>query len=807
MPHLPLTILIWRPLHRDPTALESITSTLQTWSPFNGPDPRRAAADRGPATSPAPPSLATAAAAVGYASDESSDEEDGGAAYHQTRQSDVDATAAAPYAVGSGAPEAIAWAKWDDLVRQDHVRYGALTRTRHLQQITDTPVSYRRVLLIGYRSGGVALWDCSDLDNFVELLNLSWLPSEVTPGPASKRRKLHVVDGALLATPKTATESAVLVLLSRSPSSTSTSARSHLIFYSLHSHEVLGRVAVPGTAHHLRLNHRFLVVSTSSPLALHVFHVPRFDSSEFNLAPASFSPIRDVAPSSFDGAPVFSLGSGGRLLAYASSTPLRSSRLGGLPVKSGHGILARPGVLDSKSIPDDGRGSLGLSDAPEVARRVSEGVLGGVSALKEAGMSYWAQASGRSSRDASPQTYTRPQSSQGSPTANPRSAPASGTVAMNLRPASSAVVVLDLLSAPQAASSIGRAHTTAGRDATFRPKIIASFVPSADPISQLSFSPASTHLLVASDGAHSFDIFELKPATVIGQSATSTGPVANSGANAWHRYRLERGITSAHAREVSWSSDGRFVAVSTAKGTSHVYAIHPAGGHPLLARHFGPHVVNSDTLPPLSLSLRASARVRSPATRGDETGIPASTATSMALSARVAFIPYPVTATSSFGEEEGSAKRRSTTSRGPPPPLLAQDFLVFHPDNGNATLHRLSPQEVVASPSLSTTTTNAVAAASRGEIGKLATTAVSGLTQLMRSRGANLVGGQTVSPRLERGEAGSSSSSGMEKTWKVRCCSLAAWDLRKGQDWPEVRESIPARTSEPPAIVKREGHL
>lgn len=666
------------------------------------------------------------------------------------------------------------------------------------------------MLLIGYRSGGVALWDCSDLDNFVELLNLSSLslPSEATPGPASKRRTLHVVDGALLATQKTAPESAVLVLLSRAPSSTSTSGRSHLIFYSLRTHEVLARVAVPGIAHHLRINRRFLVVSTSSPLALHIFHVPRFDSSEVKLVPASFSPIRDVAPSSFDGAPVFSLGNGGRLLAYASTTPLRSSRLGGLPAKPGHGILARPGVFDSKSPLDDGRGSLGLSDAPEVARRVSEGVLGGVSALKEAGMSYWAQASGRSSRGASPQAYARPQSSRGSPTAYARSAPASRTVNMN-RPASSTIVVLDLLSAPQAASSIGGEgilHAKPGRDVPLDPKTIASFVPCADPISQVSFSPASTHLLVAADGAHSFDVFELKPATVIGQSATSTGPAADSGANAWHRYRLERGITSAHAREVSWSPDGRFVAVSTAKGTSHIYAIHPAGGLPLLERHFGPHVVNSDTLPPLSLSLRASARVRSSATRGEETGVPASTTTSTALSARVAFVPYSVTAASSFAEEEGSAKRRSTASRSPPP-LLAQDFLVFHPDGGNATLHRLSPQEVVASPSLSTTTTNAVAAASRGEIGKLATTAVSGLTQLMRSRGANLVGGQSLSPRLERGETTSGSIPGMEKTWKVRCRSLATWDLRKGQDWPEVRESIPARTREPPAVVKREGHL
>lgn len=672
---------------------------------------------------------------------------------------------------------------------------------------TDTLTWYRRLLLIGYRSGGVALWDCSDLDNFVELLNLSSLPlpSEATPSSASKRRKLHVVDGALLATPKTAAESAVLVLLSRVPSTTSTSVRSHLVFYSLRTHEVLARVAVPGVAHHLRINRRFLVVSTSSPLALHVFHVPRFDSSEVKLVPASFSPIRDVAPSSFDGAPVFSLGTGGRLLAYASTTPLYSSRLGRLPAKPGHGILAQPGVFDSKSTSDDGRGSLGLSDAPEVARRVSEGVLGGVSALKEAGMSYWAQASGRSSRDASPQTYTRPQSSRGSPTAYPRSAPASRTVAMNPRPASSTVVVLDLLSTPRGCEGIP--HGTTGRGASIGPKIIASFVPSADPISQLSFSPASTHLLVAADGAHSFDVFELKPAAAIGQSATSTGPAADSGANAWHRYRLERGITSAHAREVSWSSDGRFVAVSTAKGTSHIYTIHPAGGLPLLENHFSPHVVNSDTLPPLSLSLRASARVRSPANLGDQFGSPASTTSGASLSARVAFIPHLVTAASSLVEEEGSAKRRSTASRDPPPPLLAQDFLVFHPESGNATLHRLSPQEVVASPSLSTTTTNAVAAASRGEIGKLATTAVSGLTQLMRSRGANLVGGQTLSPRFERGEVASGSTAGMEKTWKVRCRSLAGWDLRKGQDWPEVRESIPARTSEPPAVVKREGQL
>jgi hypothetical protein len=44
----------------------------------------------------------------------------------------------------------------------------------------------------------------------------------------------------------------------------------------------------------------------------------------------------------------------------------------------------------------------------------------------------------------------------------------------------------------------------------------------------------------------------------------------------------------------------------------------------------------------------------------------------------------------------------------------------------------------------------------------------------------------------------------MEKTWKVRCRSLAAWDLRKGQDWPEVRESIPAQLCPPTRFAPRD---
>lgn len=650
------------------------------------------------------------------------------------------------------------------------------------------------------------MWDCTDLDNFVELLNLSSLAvaPETGPGQSAKKHSSCFVDGALAVSPHAASHPAVLVLLGRPHCFTSSSVRSHLVFYSLQAHKVLGRVAVPGNAHQVRVNRRFLVVSTSSPLALHVFYQPRFDASEFKLAPTPFSPIRDVAPSSYDGAPVFTLGTGGRLLAYATSKQLRSSRLGGLPAKAGHGILARAGSFDSKSPPSYGasRGPLGLSNAPDVARRVSEGVLGGVGALRDAGMSYWTQSQCQGSRDVSPQTYSRSHSMQGSPIALGRSAPAGKTFAATPRAGCCAVTVLDLFGRCQADNFDGQSgglYRERAGAATSWPKIIASFVPNDEPISQLSFSPSSTHLLVAVDGAHSFDVFELKPMTAVGSSATSTGPAAESGANVWHRYRLERGITSAHARDISWSTDGRFVGVSTAKGTTHVYTVHPTGGVPLLETHFGPRVVNSAVLPPLSLSLKASARVRSAATHADGVASSVSNAAnvSAALSARVAFVSRAATAASSFSREDNSTTQPARASRSGYPPLNGQDLLVFGPDSGGATLYRLSPQEVVVSPSLSATTTSAVAAASRGEIGKLATTAVSGLTQLMRSRGSHLLGGQTSSPPPEGNEA-RNLSQGAEKIWKVRCRSLAGWHLQKGQDWPEVREVITSQPSVPP---------
>ncbi|EGG11865.1 uncharacterized protein MELLADRAFT_115017 [Melampsora larici-populina 98AG31] len=110
---------------------------------------------------------------------------------------------------------------------------------------------------------------------------------------------------------------------------------------------------------------------------------------------------------------------------------------------------------------------------------------------------------------------------------------------------------------------------------------ISHFKISTDPLLFLSFNPSSTMLLTSSIDAHSFHIFELRPYSRVGKSCISgrrsTG--SHREATVWHRYKLVRGYTSADVRDVVWAWDSKIVTVVTDRGTHHLFAIHPAGGH------------------------------------------------------------------------------------------------------------------------------------------------------------------------------------------------------------------------------------
>lgn len=119
----------------------------------------------------------------------------------------------------------------------------------------------------------------------------------------------------------------------------------------------------------------------------------------------------------------------------------------------------------------------------------------------------------------------------------------------------------------------------------------------------LSFSPDGRQLLTSCTDGQAFHIFELR----------FPSPSSSRSLNrccAWHRYRLTRGLTIAKAVGASWSTDGRFVAVSTDKGTTHVFAISPAGGKATVLSHTNPHITNIETHQPLSENVAPIARLR-----------------------------------------------------------------------------------------------------------------------------------------------------------------------------------------------------
>jgi len=45
-----------------------------------------------------------------------------------------------------------------------------------------------------------------------------------------------------------------------------------------------------------------------------------------------------------------------------------------------------------------------------------------------------------------------------------------------------------------------------------------------------------------------------------------------------HMYKLQRGVTNATIQDISFSEDSRWMAVSSTRGTTHIYAINPTGG-------------------------------------------------------------------------------------------------------------------------------------------------------------------------------------------------------------------------------------
>lgn len=99
--------------------------------------------------------------------------------------------------------------------------------------------------------------------------------------------------------------------------------------------------------------------------------------------------------------------------------------------------------------------------------------------------------------------------------------------------------------------------------------VIAQFKAHESPISALCFDPSGTLLVTASVQGHNINVFCIMPGIPGG---------SNAGLSYVHLYRLQRGLTNAVIQDISFSDDSHWIMISSSRGTSHLFAISPAGG-------------------------------------------------------------------------------------------------------------------------------------------------------------------------------------------------------------------------------------
>ncbi|XP_017761072.1 PREDICTED: uncharacterized protein LOC108551422 [Eufriesea mexicana] len=111
--------------------------------------------------------------------------------------------------------------------------------------------------------------------------------------------------------------------------------------------------------------------------------------------------------------------------------------------------------------------------------------------------------------------------------------------------------------------------------------VIAHFTAHSDAIVAMTFDLSGALLMTADKRGHDFHIFRIQP--------HPGGPTL---AAVHHLYILHRGDTTAKVQDMVFSSDTRWAAISTVRGTTHVFPVAPYGGPVGIRTHSTPHVVN-----------------------------------------------------------------------------------------------------------------------------------------------------------------------------------------------------------------------
>lgn len=101
------------------------------------------------------------------------------------------------------------------------------------------------------------------------------------------------------------------------------------------------------------------------------------------------------------------------------------------------------------------------------------------------------------------------------------------------------------------------------------------------PVLTMNFDPSGMLLVTADKEGHDFHVFRIHP-----------HPLGSSMGAVHHLYVLHRGDTGAKVQNISFAPDSRWVAVSTLRGTTHIFPLTPYGGAISVRTHTSHRVVN-----------------------------------------------------------------------------------------------------------------------------------------------------------------------------------------------------------------------
>ncbi|KAG0210436.1 hypothetical protein BGX28_009345, partial [Mortierella sp. GBA30] len=424
-------------------------------------------------------------------------------------------------------------------------------------------IQRRFCLLLGY-ADGFQIWDITHPDNIHEIASVRNAESEVSfikvlPSPrASGKSDLFEQHRPLMAVVMSNG-----YFRSSNKSDGSEPYPKKIQIYSLATHQIVKTLDFGEGPDYdisaLDVNERGLVVALTSGEGTRLFLI-----NQLTLHPLhqKQTVLNDAA---YPG--VFDLGT--RLLAYVTTTEA--------PTDS----------PDSK-YGEEQESSGGYQD---LAKGVAKEVFGGVKMLggfaHQTLSTYWSGASGGSSTSTSPPV---PSGNSRSPNRHARRASASASGDQ------------DRLShrrrhddnSPLKKEAVG---TVIIRDISMTSMpVVAHFRPHDHPITGCKFSPSGRLLLTVSRHGNVFHIHEVRPAMGLGSR---------------HVYKLARGITHASVEDITFNEDETWVAVTTSRGTTHLYAINPFGGSPDVGAHMYTGVVNwTATAIEYPTSLNALCRIK-----------------------------------------------------------------------------------------------------------------------------------------------------------------------------------------------------